>query len=171
MFDLCVRRSTRLRICAEEIMKRLGLGIIVAIGLTLPAEAAEVEVFDHLPDGIYVLDAAKSVIHGAGPAAEMFKVEGRKSTVIGFNNAGGLVNFSFPDAVIDGKPHPITGSPAWDSYVGTQLDPYTVSMTRFKDGEARATLVSIFNPKTNTVTVTFFSLRGLATNLLVYEKQ
>jgi hypothetical protein len=101
----------------------------------------------------------------------MFKVEGRKSTVIGWNNVGVLINLTFPDTIVDGKPHPITGSPFWDSYTATQLDPYSITTTRFKDGEARLTTVGIFNPKTNTWTTTTISLRGLATNLLVYQKQ
>jgi hypothetical protein len=153
-------------------MKQLGLGIIVAVGLTLPAFGQEQERV-RMPDGIYVLDMAKSIVRGAGPAAEIIKIEKDKTTVVGLNNAGGLVNFSadFDPSLFDGKPHPITGSPNWDSYTGTWLDPYTTSSTRFKDGQPRMTSVSIFNPKTNTLTVTIISLRGLATNLLVYEKQ
>jgi hypothetical protein len=152
-------------------MKQLGLGIVVAIGLTLPAKAAEVVEPVKLPDGIYVLDMAKSVIHGAGPIAEIVKIEKGKSTVVGFNNRGGQTNFSFDEVAFDGKPHPITGSPAWDSYTATYLDPYTTSETRFKDGQARLTSVTILNPKTNTITTTIISLRGLASNLLVFEKQ
>jgi hypothetical protein len=151
----------------EANMKRFCVGCIIVAGLTLPAEVEA----GRLPDGIYVLNMAKSIVRGAGPVAEMFKVEGNKSTVLGWNTAGAVVNFSFPDTIIDGQSHPITGSPNWDSYVGKQLDPYSVATTRYKDGEARFTTVSIFNPKTNTWTTTAISLRGLATNLLVYEKQ
>jgi hypothetical protein len=152
-------------------MKRLGLGIIVAIGLTLPAKAAGEGEPVKMPEGVYVLNIAKSIVRGAGPVAEMFRVEKDKTTVVGFNTAGQLVNFIFPDPVIDGQPHPITGSPLWDSYVGKQLDPYSVVTTRYKDGEERFTTVSIFNPKTNTFTTTAISLRGTATNLLIYDKQ
>jgi opacity protein-like surface antigen len=137
----------------------------------MPSKAAEVVEPVRLPDGIYVLNMAKSVIHGAGPVAEMFKLENNKSIVIGFNNAGEQVNFSFDQVAFDGKSHPITGSPAWDSYTATYLDPYTTSETRFKDGQARLTSVTILNQKTNTITTTIISLRGLATNLLVFEKQ
>jgi hypothetical protein len=151
-------------------MKQLGLGILIAIGLTLPAFGQEQEPAK-LPNGIYVLNMAKSIIRGAGPVAEILKIEGDKTTVIGFNNAGGQTNFVFDAPAIDGKPHPIIGSPAWDSYTTTQLDPYTTSTTRFKDGQARLTSVTIINPKTNTLTTTTISLRGLATNLLVFEKQ
>jgi hypothetical protein len=151
-------------------MGKLRLGIIVTIGLTLPVKAAEVVEPVKLPDGIYVLNMAESVIHGAGPIAEIIKIEKDKSTVVGFNNAGGQTNFSFDEVAFDGKPHPITGSPAWDSYTATYLDPYTTSVTRFKDGQARLTS-TILNPKTNTITTTTISLRGLATNLLVFEKQ
>jgi hypothetical protein len=71
-------------------MKQFCLGVVVAVGLTLPAKAAEPV---KLPDGIYVLDMAKSVIHGAGPIAEIVKIEKGKSTVVGFNNRGGQTNF------------------------------------------------------------------------------
>jgi hypothetical protein len=152
-------------------MKQLGLCVVVALGLTLPAQAASEQELIKMPEGVYVLNMAKSIVRGGGPVAEMFRVEKDKTTVIGWNVAGQLVNFVFPDPVIDGQSHPITGSPLWDSYVGKQLDPYSVVTTRFKDGEARFTTVQIFNPKTNTFTTTAISLRGLATNLLVYEKQ
>jgi len=68
-------------------MKRLCVGIIVAIGLTLPAKAAEVEAVK-LPDGIYVLNLAKSNIRGAGPKGETYSAEGDKITVTGFGNDG-----------------------------------------------------------------------------------
>jgi hypothetical protein len=46
-------------------MKQLGLGIIVALGLTLPAFGQEREPI-RLSDGIYVLNMAKSIVRGAG---------------------------------------------------------------------------------------------------------
>jgi hypothetical protein len=145
--------------------------VILAGIFAMPAKAASEAEPVTMPEGIYVLNMTKSIVRGAGPVAEMFRVEKDKTTVLGFNTAGQLVNFIFPDPVIDGQSHPITGSPNWDSYVGKQLDPYSVITTRYKDGEERFTTVSIFNPKTNTFTTTAISLRGTATNLLVYEKQ
>jgi hypothetical protein len=54
-------QRTRLRIRVEEkIMKQSALGIIIAIGLTLPTFGEEVI---KLPDGIYVLNLAKSTLH------------------------------------------------------------------------------------------------------------
>jgi hypothetical protein len=151
-------------------MKRSCLGIIVAIGLTLPAFGQEREPV-RLPDGIYVLNIAKSVIPVFGPTAEIVKIEKDKSSVIGFNTDGGQTNSVFDIAPADGKPHPITGSPFYDSYTATQLDPYTTSSTRFKDGQPRLTSVTLLNPKTNTITITIVSINGRANNLLVYEKQ
>jgi hypothetical protein len=106
-------------------------------------------------------------------AAELVKIEKDKTTVVGFNNAGEITNFSanFDQSLFDGKPHPITGSPVFDSFVGTQLDPYTTSSTRFKDGQPRLTSVVIVNPKANTMTVTIIGANGRSSNLLVYEKQ
>jgi hypothetical protein len=59
MFDPLREASPPLRDCAsvgEEIMKRLGLGIIVAIGLTLPAFGQGVDPFI----GTWKLNTAKS---------------------------------------------------------------------------------------------------------------
>jgi hypothetical protein len=151
-------------------MRRIILACAPAGVLAVPAKAAEKEPVN-LSEGVYVLNTAKSVVRGARPVAEMFKVEKDKTTVIGWNLAGQMTNVVFPEPVMDGQPHPITGSPFWDSYAGKQLDPYSVVTTRYKDGEARFTTVSIFTPKTNTFTTTAVSIQGAATNLLVYEKQ
>jgi hypothetical protein len=110
-------------------MKQLGLGIIVAIGLTLPAKAAEAE-RARMPEGIYVLNVAKStIIRGALPLAQVIRLEKDKSTVVTIGPNGGVGTFTIPlqDPPEFGKPHPITDSPIWDSTVTTQLDPFTLA--------------------------------------------
>jgi hypothetical protein len=124
---LCVRLLglQRLRHCAsEEIMKQLGLGIIVAIGLTLPAFGWEAV---NPPDGIYQLNDAKSTIHGPLPKSQSVNLVGGKATLIGFAPNGNPITVILPH-IIDGKPHPVTGAGAFDAKAETQLDPYTASL-------------------------------------------
>jgi hypothetical protein len=150
-------------------MKQLGLGIIVAIGLTLPAIAQETE-RAQLAEGIYMLNVAKStVLRGALSPAQFVKIEKDKSTVLGWSAAGQVINFTLPIAPPDGKPRPITGSPIWDSSVVTQLDPFTFSEVRSKDGKPVTTTFTMINPKGNMFMTT---LVGPTNSILfVYEKQ
>jgi hypothetical protein len=77
-------------------MKQFCLGIIVAIGLTLPAIAQETE-RAQLAEGIYQLNVAKStVLRGILPPAQFVKIEKDKSTVVGWNGAGEVINFTLP---------------------------------------------------------------------------
>jgi hypothetical protein len=150
-------------------MKQLGLGIIVAIGLTLPAIAQETERVQ-LAEGIYMLNVAKStVLRGALSPAQFVKIEKDKSTVIGWNGAGDVINFTLPNTPIDGKPRPITGSLIWDSTVVTQLDPFTFSEVRSKDGKPVTTIFTMISPKGNMFMTTLVS-RTISI-LYVYEKK
>jgi hypothetical protein len=148
-------------------MKRLCLGIIVALGLTLPAFGQEPI---KAPDGIYVLNLAKSNIRGAAPKSETFSLEGDTITVIGFGFDGKPRSFTGKN-VVDGKPHPTTGSPLFDTEAFTQLNSYTIGITRTKDGQVTPTGISTFNPKTNEITLTIYGTNGRYNNLMVYEKQ
>jgi hypothetical protein len=148
-------------------MRRLGLGIAVAIGLTLPAFGQEAI---KPPDGFYVLNLAKSSIRGPAPKAEALKLEGNTMTIENFGNDGKARIF-VAETIVDGKPHPITDSPLFDTQTATQLDPYTVGVTRTKDGKVTQTGVAIFNPTTNTITATLIGANGRYSHLMVYEKQ
>jgi hypothetical protein len=143
-----------------------------AIIFAMPAKATEVEPV-RMPDGIYVLNLASSiVISGTTPPAQLVKIEKDKSTVLGFNDRipGGVSNYVLNrDGAIDGKPHPITGIPTWDSTTVTQLDPFTFSEGRSKDGEPIPKIITVANPKGNTFTVSLVG--SLGTALLIYEKQ
>jgi hypothetical protein len=147
--------------------------VILTAIFAVPAKAAELEPV-RMPEGIYVLNMAKStVIYGTtAPIAQLVKVEKDKSTVLGFNSlpGNGITNFVInTGGPIDGKPRAITGSPTWDSTLVTMLDPFTVSEVRSKDGKPITKLITVVNPKGNTFTV---SLIGPANGyLLVYEKQ
>jgi hypothetical protein len=153
----------------RKIMKQLGLGIIVAVGLTLPAIAQETE-RAQLAEGIYVLNVAKSTaLRGILPPAQFVKVEKDKSTVVGWNAAGEVINFTLPFPPPDGKPRPITGSSVWDTIVTTQLDPFTFSEVRSKDGKPVTTTFTMINPKGNMFMTTLVG--RINSILFVYEKQ
>jgi hypothetical protein len=94
----------------RKIRKQLGLGIIVAIGLTLPAFGQSGKV----PDGIYQLNYEKSSIRG--PIAKSQTVQigpGDINTIIGIGLDGKPYTM-IDTGIVDGKPHPITGSPNYD---------------------------------------------------------
>jgi hypothetical protein len=152
-------------------MKQLGLGIIVAIGLTLPALGWEPF---PLPEGAYVLNPAKSTFRGPGIRTQAFYV-GKEATytVTGFLANGTAFSVAFPSSV-DGNSHPISGSPNFDAQTATQLDPYTVKTVRTKGGKEVQSLIGIYNPdaKTMTLTVIGATPAGVAyNNVLVFEKQ
>jgi hypothetical protein len=151
-------------------MKQLGLGIIVAVGLTLPAKAAEVVEPIKPPDGIYVLNVAKSTFHGPVVKAEMLSQTGDTFTATGFGANGQPFTIVFP-GIADGKPHPVTGSPLYDTQTVTQIDPYTNAVSRSKDGKVVQTGVNIFNPTTNTTTSTLAATDGRFYHVFVFEKQ
>jgi hypothetical protein len=137
--------------------------------LTLPALAQETE-RAQLAEGIYMLNVAKStVLRGTLSPAQFVKIEKDKSTVLGWSAAGQVINFTLPIARPDGKPRPITDSAIWDSSVATQLDPFTISEVRSKDGKPVTTIFTMINPKGNMFMTT---LVGRTNSILyVFEKQ
>jgi hypothetical protein len=72
-------------------MKQLGLGIIVAVGLTLPAFGQQA-----LPEGIYQLNFAKSTIHGPTAKSQTLSRMGDTVTVVGFDANGKPYTVVFP---------------------------------------------------------------------------
>jgi hypothetical protein len=148
-------------------MKQFCLGVIVALGLTLPAFGWEAV---NPPDGIYQLNYAKSTIHGPIPKSQSFNLVGDKATLIGFAPNGNPITVILPH-IIDGKPHPVTGAGAFDAEAETQLDPYTTSLSRTKEGKLVQTGYIMFNPQTNTMTLSLNAANGPNSYVLVFEKQ
>jgi hypothetical protein len=155
----------------EKIMKQLGLGIIVAIGLTLPAfgqEAVNAE-----EGSVWVLNPTKSTFRGPISKTQAFYVGKETYTVAGFLANGTSFSVTYP-ASDDGKSRPISGAPNVDAQTVTRLDPYTIKTVRTKDGKVVQTLIAIYNPdgKTTTVTVIGATPAGVSYNsVLVFEKQ
>jgi hypothetical protein len=106
-----------------------------------------------VPDGIYRLNYAKSTIRGPFPLkGHTMNTAGGATTVIGFGPDDRPLTTVLP-YIVDGKPHPITGSPVVDSETRTYLDMYTSSIKRTKEGQLVQTGYEIFNPQTNTFTL------------------
>jgi hypothetical protein len=150
----------------EETMKQFCLGIIVAIGLTLPAFGQQAV---KVPDGIYQLNHAKSTIRGPIGKSQTLNVEGDAITSVGFGENG--KPYSFVSIVItDGKPRASTNTP-WDTSTYTQLDPYTVRIERFKAQKPLWSGIRLWSPESKTLTLTVIAADGSTNHVLVFEKQ
>ena len=90
--------------------------------------------------------------------------------MVGFDLNAKPYTIVFPH-IIDGKPHPITGAHFVDAETTTQLDMYTVSVTRTKEGKLVQSGYGIFNPQANTLTLTLSAANGQNSYVLVFEKQ
>jgi hypothetical protein len=157
----------------EEIMKQLGLGIIVAIGLTLPAFGQGIDPLI----GTWRLNLEKST-------STLPKDQWVKSEVLHWTGEGQTF-VDNPDTVdangreyhtvymhiYDGKPHPTTGNPDVDSSTYNRIG-NVLSIARFKNGKQVSVAQAVIDPgKTYTITTggvingqPFFTIG-------VYEKQ
>jgi hypothetical protein len=130
------------RLCAianlwEEIMKRLGLGIIVAIGLTLPAFGqsanALIGTWKFNPEkssANYPLNRSNDMI---------FSGEGQnlRNTIEAIDAQGRPFKEVYIH-IYDGMPHPTIGNPDYDSSIYTRVDSHNVNFIRFKEGKVVA---------------------------------
>jgi hypothetical protein len=150
-------------------MKQFYLGIIVAIGLTLPVFGQEAV---NPEEGVYVLSPAKSTFRGPAIKTQVLYIGKETYGVVGFLN-GKLFSGAFPN-ILDGKSHPPPGETNFDAQTSTQLDPYTVKTVRTKGGRVTQTLIGIYNPDAKTLTVTSIGINqsGVAfNNVLFFERQ
>jgi hypothetical protein len=90
-------------------------------------------------------------------------------TIVGFDANGKPFTVTVP-FINDGKPHAVTGNASYDTSTSTQINPYTVSLSRSKDGKVVETGVSIHNPTINTTTLAIAATDGSYSHVLVYEK-
>jgi hypothetical protein len=97
-------------------------------------------------------------------------IAGDKATAIGFTRDDNTYISVFPH-IIDGKPHPITGADFFDTETDIQLNPYTVGISRSKDGTVVQTGTAVINPTANTLTLTLIGARTGVGNVLLLEKQ
>ncbi len=115
-------------------MKQFCLGIVVAVGLTLPA-------FGQSPNaliGTWKFNPEKSSgnIPFAKSSVLTFSGEGQnlRNTAEGIDAQGNPFKVTFIH-IYDGKPHPTTGSPEYDSTAYTRVNSNNVNLLRFKDGK------------------------------------
>jgi hypothetical protein len=151
-------------------MKQLGLGIIVAVGLTLPAFAQEAVSPEK---GVYVLNPAKSTFRGPGSKNQVLYVGKETTTVVGFLANGKPFTAVFPNGSVDGQSHPAPDAIAFDAQTSTRIDPYTVRTVR----KAVQTLIGIYNPDAKALTVTAIGTATIGSaqqsfaHVWVFEKQ
>ena len=151
-------------------MKPFCLGIIVAIGLMLPAFGQDIV---YPEEGIYVLNPAKSTFRGPAQKYQIINIGKETTTAVGFLPNGKPFTDTFPNGrgSTDGQFHPVIGSPNYDAQANTRLDTYTVKGVRTKDGKVLQTLIAIYNPDGKTLTVSATSPTGAFNHVYVFEKQ
>jgi hypothetical protein len=120
-----------------------------------------------VPNGVFQLNVAKSKFPGAPLKSQTLYFEGQKITAVGINAQGGAraVVFEF---VEDGKPHPVTGFPAYDASTYTRVDPHTVNFTRMKDGKVVQTGTEVVSPDGKMVAYTLTNTVNGARTVQVY---
>jgi hypothetical protein len=154
-------------------MKQLGLGIIVAIGLTLPAFGQGVDPLI----GTWKLNLEKSTFTGrVAPKSRTttWAVDGENLavTIEGVEAKGQPLKLIFR-LIYDGQPHPITGSsPDYDSNTYHRIG-NSISGIFFKDGKVVGlTQVQLVPGKTVTVTEEGIDTGDLPYHdVLVFERQ
>jgi hypothetical protein len=152
-------------------MKRLGLGIIVAIGFTLPALGQNVDPLI----GTWKANVEKSIAVGYEPD--------KGSTLIYTRDGQNIVlNYEIIDAknqvfkgvnnhIYDGKPHASTGSPDVDATTYTRMG-NTISWIRFKNGKPVVVGQSVIDGNTYTVIQGGINTSNQPTySVTVYDRQ
>jgi hypothetical protein len=155
----------------EEIMKQLGLGIIVAVGLTLPAFGQDVDPLL----GKWKVNVEKSKVDF--PQAKLTVNTYAKEGEIIVNTIEGIDAQDKPYKIVlqhiyDGIPHLSTGNPNYDSTAYTRIG-NTINILRFRQGKVIDVGQGVIVPgKTLT-----FTGEGVAANgqpyhyVTVYDRQ
>ena len=164
-------------------MKRLtvsfGVAMVAAVAMTglLAVGSSTVLAQENPFLGTWVLNVAKSK-HTPGPPPKEQTVineaagAGMRTTAKGVDPSGKPLSVSFT-STFDGKDHPVTGNPDWDSNAYTRVDSHTLQVTRKKAGKVVQTGTNVVSKdgKTRTVTVTGVNAQGQKiNNVSVYEK-
>jgi hypothetical protein len=111
-------------------MKQLCVGIVVALGLTLPAFGQQAV----NPDGIWQLNPAKSTFRGPANKSATLSYAGDGFTAVGFTSDGKPITATVT-VIADGKSRPVSGAANYDATAYTQVDPYTISISRTRAGK------------------------------------
>ena len=132
-----------------------------------------------LATGVFQLNLAKSKFSpGPPPKSQTVNYQGegqnRKAAVVTIDAEGNPTASVFMELVQDGKPHPVTGNPAFDAQVGTIVDFYTTNLTRLKAGKVVQTGTAVLSQdgKTSTIAATGTDANGRQfNNIAVYDKE
>ena len=153
-------------------MKRLCVGIIVAISLSLPAFGQGVDPLI----GTWKLNLEKSTSIGAPlqrSGTLTFTGEGQNlvDTAEGIDAQGQAFKFVYQH-IYDGMPHPTTGNPDYDQTTYTRIG-NTINGVRFKQGKTvEVTQMVIVPGKTFTGTQEGVDAKGQPYHrVLVYDRQ
>jgi hypothetical protein len=159
-------------IYVELTMKQFSLGIIAAIGLTLPAFGQSVDP----PVGTWKMNVEKSIAVGIPPFQSLiqnYSGEGQNfiDTVDAVNNQGQVTHSVFRH-IYDGVPHPTTGNPDYDSTAYTRIG-NTINGVRFRQGNTAEVMQGVIVPgKTYTITAEGIAANGQPYHyVLVLERQ
>ena len=151
-------RINALRIC----------GVLVGFALVITAAARMVAQADpHL--GTWVLSLEKSkYAPGTAPKSQtsVYSAAGQGIKVVSTAiNATGTVTTEYT-ATLDGKDHPVKGSPDWDTTALKRIDARTIEFTRKKGGKVVQTARSVVaaDGQSRTVTVTGVNAQGQKLN-------
>jgi hypothetical protein len=153
-------------------MKQFCLGIIVAIGLTLPAFGQGVDPLI----GTWKMNVEKSTFVGTPPVKRLIQTysgEGQNFIdTVEVLDAQGQPTHTVYRHIYDGMPHPTTGSPDYDSTAYTRVG-NTIDGVRFRQGKVVEVMQGVIVPgKTYTITA-----EGIAANdqpyhfVIVLERQ
>ena len=160
---------------------RLSVGVVgfVALVGTLAAvrpDSASAQTDPHV--GTWILNVAKSK-YTPGPAPKeqtsVYAMAGQGIKVstkgVGADGKPTMLDFT---AMFDGKDHPATGNPDFDSTMMKRVDSHSLEFTRKKGGKVVQTATSVVSKdgKTRTVTTTGMNAAGQKINNVgVYEKK
>jgi len=142
--------------------------LILAAIFTMPAKA---ETLGIKIEGIYQLNLAKSTVGPGFSKSITLNFVGDQFVAVGIgaDDKPYTVTYTF---IVDGKPHPVTGAPRYDTSTYTALDSYAFSISRAaKDGKVVETGIGIIDPISKTLTHTSIGPDGSYKRLLVFEKQ
>jgi hypothetical protein len=153
-------------------MKQLGLGVIVALALTLPASGQGVDPII----GTWKLNLEKSTANYPLPKkSPSFTVvkdgDHMVSTVEGVDDQGRASKFVLPH-IYDGMPHSVTDNPNFDSVAFTRIG-NTLNQVRFRQGKAvEISQVIIVPGKTFTSTAEGIARNGFSYHYVyVWDRQ
>jgi hypothetical protein len=150
-------------------MGRLCLGIIVSLGLTLPACGQGVDPFV----GTWKLNPAKSQFNpGPAPRSNTLTFEavgqGLKVTAEGLDAQGNATKVVIGPYLYDGRSYPSPGASAFDASSYKMINNSTVEITRIKAGKVTLTETRVLSADGKVLT---FTTTGQTNNIEVYEKQ